>query len=101
VAGIASLETGDVEFNPGGFARLSGAKLLVDQTANAVVAYSKIRNELMSSQLTASSASTTNSATGFADFNREARYHRVLFEITGVFDQAQAMEFKAKKSGGR
>jgi hypothetical protein len=100
-AGIASIETGDIEFNPGGFAHLSGAKLLVDATANSVVAYSKIRNELMSNQLTTSAASTTNSATGFADFRREARYHRILFELNSTFEQAQSMEFKAFPSGGR
>lgn len=100
-SGIAVIETGDVEFNPGGFSHLSGAKLIVDQTANAVVAYSKIRNELMANQLTSSAASTTNAVTGFSDFRREARYHRTRFEVTGVFDQAQSVEFKAKPSGGR
>lgn len=96
---LARFETGDIEFNPGGFSRLSGAKLLVDATANAVIGYAKTRNLLVG--LTTSAASTTNSATGFCDFNLEARYHRLSFELSGEFDQAQAMEFKVKKSGSR
>jgi hypothetical protein len=97
----SSIETGDIEFTPGGFTRLDGAKLIVDATAGAIVGYSKIRNEILSNQLTSSAASTTNSATGFADFRREARYHRMLWEVAGTFTQAQAMEFRAKPSGSR
>lgn len=95
----ATIETGDIEFNPGGFSHLSGAKLLIDQTANAQVAYSLIRTDLVS--ITASSASTANADTGFSDFRREARYHRLRWVVPGIFTQAQAMEFKVKKSGSR
>lgn len=97
----ASFETGDVELNPGGMAFLSGAKLIVDATANAIVGYSKIRNELLANQVTTSAASTATPASGFCDFRREARYHRVLWEVTGVFEQAQGMEFRAQPTGSR
>jgi hypothetical protein len=101
LSAFSSFETGDIEFNPGGFSRLSGAKLLVDQTANAVIGYAKTRTQLVSNQLTSSSASTCNADSGFCPFRSESRYHRARFEVAGIFDQATAMEFIAKKSGAR
>lgn len=99
--GTAQFITGDIEYNPGGFTRLQGTKLIVDQTSNAIVGYNVYRNDLTSASQTTSAASTTNSSTGFCDFNIEARYHRARWDVSGAFDQAQTTEFKAKRSGSR
>ena len=96
---VADIETGNIEFNPGGFSHLSGAKLLVDQTTNAIVGKSEVTNDLVT--VTTAGSITANPVTGFCDFRTETRYHRLRFNISAPFSQAQAIELKAKPSGAR
>lgn len=98
-AGSAVFTTGEAEFNPGGYSRLSGFKPLVSgSTAVSMTVAIGTRN----SQDTAASftsETTPTTRTGFADFRAEARYHRARVTITGDFDQAIGGEFTAVESG--
>ena len=96
---VADIETGNIEFNPGGFSYLSGAKLIVDQTANSIVGKSEVTSDLLT--VTTVGSATSNAITGFCDFRTEGRYHRLRFNVDSTFYQAQAMEFLAKPSGKR
>lgn len=96
---VGDIETGNIEFSPGQFSHLSGAKLLVDQTANAIIGKSEVTNDLVT--VSTAGSITANSVTGFCDFRTEGRYHRLRFNILSPFTQAQAVEFLAKPSGAR
>lgn len=100
VSATSTVETGDIEFNPGGFTRLQGAKALVDLTSTSRAIAAIYSNEIESGATT-TGAVTATQATGFSDFNIEARYFRMRFTTTTVFDQLKAMEFKALPSGSR
>jgi hypothetical protein len=97
-AGSAVLITGESELNPGGFARVSGIKPLVDVTANSVTVSLLTRNNQDNSP-TLSSPSTANSRSGFCDFRSEARYHRARIDIQGTFNSCQGIEVRATGSG--
>lgn len=96
----STIYTGFAEINPGGFARLQGVKFLVDATAANRLAQVEYATEIDTSTSITSSV-TANSATGFSDFNVEARYHSFRFSGSTNFQQLQSIELKAKPSGSR
>ena len=101
-SGGSFIELGDTELNPGGLARLQGVKYLIDESYPTRVASVAYGNELaVFGTSTTTALVTANSATGFSDFNIEARYFRPQLTCDAVFDQLTAIEFKAKPSGSR
>lgn len=98
--GTATLTTGEVEGNLGGYSRVSGIKPLIDATINAVTVSLGVRDHLGDAS-SYGSATTANASTGFVDFNKEARYHRLKFQISGTFNAAQGYEAKGSVSGQR
>jgi hypothetical protein len=96
--GTATFISGEAELTPGSYTRISGIKPLVGATANAMVSSVGYRNDLQSA-VTFDTDTTQNSRSGFADFRREARYHRARVKVTGTFKSAQGLEFNAVPGG--
>jgi hypothetical protein len=101
-AGSAVFETSDSEVNPGGRAYVDGVKLNVESsgTAPAMTARIGYRDDL-SSTPTYTSATSANSATGFANFRVDAKYHRAEFTITGNFQKVTGAVVSGRPSGLR
>lgn len=96
--GTATLTTGEMEPNPGGYAQEFGIKPLVDATLNAITIAMGTRNDQQASP-TYASDQTANSRSGFANFRASARYHRARLTVTGTFNAAQGLEYQADASG--
>lgn len=94
----ATLTTGEVEGNPGGYSYVSGVKPVIDVTANAVTIAMGTRNDSLSSP-SFTSEITVNSRSSFCDFRSEARYHRARVTIAGTFNSAQGLHVNASPSG--
>lgn len=88
-AGSAVLETSDAEFNPGGRSWVDGIKPNVQSSGTAPAMTTRIgyRDDL-NADPTYTSATSANSANGFADFRVDAKYVRVEQTITGNFEKA-------------
>lgn len=101
-AGAAVLETGDFELNDGGRAFVSGIKPNIESSATAPSMTVRLgyRNDLATTP-TYTSATSANSATGFADFRVDAKYHRAEVTVTGNFDKAVGVSVKANLTGKR
>ncbi len=87
--GTAVLETSDVEYNPGGRSYIDGVKPHVEYAATAPAMTVRVgyRNDF-GSVASYTSATTANSATGFANFRVDAKYIRAEVSITGPFTKA-------------
>jgi hypothetical protein len=96
--GSSGFDTGEVEFNPGGYTFVQGVKPLVDATANAMTVTLLYRNDQHATP-SATSNVTQNSRSGFADFRLEARYVRARVTITGTYNAAQGIEFQMIPTG--
>jgi len=96
--GTATLETGEVEPNPGGYACVQGIRALTDVTVNAVTVAMGTRDQ-QSDSVTYTSETTANSRTRIANFRGEARYHRARLKIAGTFNAAQGVQYQAEASG--
>lgn len=96
--GTATFTTGEAELNPGAYTRISGIKPLIGATAGAMVSSVGYRNDLQAAA-TFDTDTTQNSRSGFADFRREARYHRARVKVTGTFTNAQGLEFAGVPGG--
>lgn len=97
--GTATFITGEAELNPGMYTRVNGIKpLVVGATANAMVSSIGYRSDFTGAA-TFDTDTTQNARSGFADFRREARYHRARVKVTGAFTVAQGLEFNAVAGG--
>lgn len=94
------LTTGEAEWTPGAYTRVSGVKPLIaaSNTLGASVALGTRNDQETSPSYT--SETSVNSRSGFADFRTEARYIRARMTITRTFNSAQGLEVLAKPSGG-
>jgi hypothetical protein len=101
-AGSAVFETADSEINPGGRAYIDGAKLNIESSGTAPALSTRIgyRDDLGTTP-TYTSAASANSATGFANFRADAKYHRAEFTVTGNFQKVTGAVFSGKPSGQR
>jgi hypothetical protein len=101
-AGSAVFETSDTEFNPGGRAYVDGIKPQVESSGTAPSMTMRVgyRDDLGTAPSYTAATSAT-SATGFADFRADARYHRAELTITGNFDRATGLIARIKTSGER
>lgn len=99
-AGSATIETGDIEINPGGRAYVDGVKPNVESssTAPAVTVRVGSRNDLGTTpSYTATTTPTTR--TGYADFRVDAKYHRAEVQIVGNFKKATGLVIKSFGTG--
>lgn len=101
-AGTAVLETCDAEYVPGGRTFVDGVKQNVESSGTAPAMTTRIgyRDSLNSSP-TYTSATSANSATGFADFRIDAKYVRVENTITGNFKKTTGFVPNWQPSSGR
>jgi hypothetical protein len=96
--GTATLTTGEMEPNPGGYVEEFGIKPLVDATVNAITIAMGTRND-QGEAVSYSSEQTANARSGFANFRTSARYHRARLKIAGTFNAAQGLEYQANAAG--
>jgi hypothetical protein len=96
--GTATLTTGEMEPNPGGYAEEFGIKPLLDVTLNAVTVSMGTRNDQQAA-VSYATDQTANSRSGFANFRTAARYHRARLTIAGTFNAAQGLEYQANPAG--
>lgn len=99
--GTATLQSGEVEPQPGGCALINGIKPVIASsgTAPSISVQVGSRDDQATS-VSYSSTTAPTSRTGFADFRSDARYHRARVYITGNFDKAQGLEIDATPTGG-
>lgn len=100
--GIAIIETGEFEGNPGGRTFIDGVKPHIESsgTAPSITVAIGYRDSLDTAP-SYSSESTANSATGFANMRIDAKYLRIRETITGNFEKAPGLVFNARPSGFR
>lgn len=96
--GTAVIDSQEVEFFPGLYARISGIKALVSGSSPALTVALGTRDDLGASVAYTDPVSPTT-RTGFADFRTEARYARSRVSISGAFDYAKGMEYQINQSG--
>lgn len=96
--GTATLTTGELEPNAGGYSVIQGIKPLIDQTLNGITVAMGTRNDRISA-VSYTAEQTANSRSGFANFRTSARYHRARITITGTFNAAQGLEYQAVSDG--
>jgi hypothetical protein len=95
----ATLTTGEVEGNEGGYSFLSGVKPIIDATTGAITVAVGTRGDQQEAVTYTSEVSQTP-RTRFCDFRSEARYHRARLTIAGTFTAAQGIEIQAEASSG-
>lgn len=96
--GVATITTGEMEPNPGGYAESFGIKPLVDATLNAVTIAMGTRNDQQATP-TFTAEQTANSRSGVANFRTSARYHRARLTLSGTFNAAQGLHYQAEAAG--
>lgn len=106
VAGTALIETGEMELNPGGRSYVDAIKPHVEYNAGTVSSPFgiSVRIGTRPDLGTVPSYSATafpllNTRTSFAHFRSDAKYHRFEVAVTGSFDKASGLEFRALPSG--
>lgn len=101
-AGSAIFETSDAELNPGGRSFFDGFAPHVESSSTAPAMTTRIgyRDDLGTTP-TYTAATSMNSATGFANFRVDAKYHRAELTITGEFERATGAVVSFKPSGKR
>jgi hypothetical protein len=96
VAQDATLETGAVDFNPGGRAVVTGVRPFINGGTKTV----RIgKQDDLSDSATYSSSASLFPRTGKADFREESRFHRVEVVISGGFEAAQGVDVEFEPQG--
>lgn len=99
--GTATIESGEVEPQPGGCALINGIKAVVASSGTAPTIGVQVGSrDDQGTAVSYSSTTTPTSRTGFADFRSDARYHRARVYIAGNFDKALGLEIDATPTGG-
>jgi hypothetical protein len=92
-----TIETGDLELNPGGVAFVNGVRPLVDsREATVRVAGSMRRREDMTF-----GPERGQQEDGMCPARSEARYHRIRIRLPAGWDEAAGADVFAAKAGGR
>lgn len=99
-AGVARLETQEVQLHPDGRAIVLGVKPVIDEggltpTITIQVGY----RDTAAQDVTYTPAMPLNSRTRMAPFRTEARYHRVRLNVTGNFRAVMGIEFLYEDAG--
>lgn len=95
--GVATLESPEVELNPGLRTHISGVKPIV-QTNSAVTVAIGTRNS-EADAVAYSGEITPTTRTGVADYRSDARLSRARVKITGDFPAAQGIYFQQQPGG--
>ena len=94
----ALVETGEMEINPVGRSRITGVRPIVETgTPTAQVG---TRN-LLSDEVSYTTAGSPNTHNGFVDLRSDSRYHRFRVNTSGAFTEILGIDIKALPIGTR
>lgn len=97
---VARFETGEIEYNPGGFTYIDGVKPLVTGDPTLITVALATRDTQDNASRSFGTVTSRTTRTGICDFRTQARYVSARIDITGGFDRALGIQFEGSPGDG-